>query len=77
ISVAQSESAIEQYQLKHSHFIDKRVNSLSKQVAKRRADIVPCPLLSIGESTPKNEAEESKQSNYFSTVKQATLAKHQ
>lgn len=77
ISVAQSESAIEQYQLKHSHFIDKRVNSLSKQVAKRKADIVPCPLLSIDESTPKNEAEESKQSHYFSTVKQATLAKHQ
>ncbi|WAJ71258.1 type I-F CRISPR-associated helicase Cas3f [Catenovulum adriaticum] len=76
ISVAQSESAIEQYQLKHSHFIDKRVNSLSKQVAKRKADIVPCPLLSIDESTPKNEAEESKQSHYFSTVKQATLAKH-
>ncbi|MEM5550907.1 type I-F CRISPR-associated helicase Cas3f [Pseudoalteromonas neustonica] len=75
--LTQSNSPLEQYQANHGNFINKRVNSLNKQVAKRKAEIVPCLLLSIDESTPKNEAEESKQSHYFSTVKQATLTKHQ
>ncbi|MGO2128228.1 MAG: type I-F CRISPR-associated helicase Cas3f [Pseudoalteromonas prydzensis] len=77
VNVTQSNSALEQYQANHSNFIDKRVNNLNKQVAKRKADIVPCPLLSIEASTPKNEAEESKQIHYFSTIKQAALVKHQ
>lgn len=75
--VTQANSALEQYQANHSNFIDKRVNSLNKQVAKRKANIVPCPLLSLDAVTSKSEAEESKQSHYFLTVKQATLAKHQ
>lgn len=75
--LTQSNSPLEQYQANHSNFIDKRVNRLNKQVAKRKAAIVPCPLLSLEAVTSKNEAEESKQSHYFSAVKQATLAKHQ
>ncbi|WP_159816905.1 type I-F CRISPR-associated helicase Cas3f [Colwellia sp. 20A7] len=73
----QSHNALEQYQANHSNFIDKRVNSLNKQVAIRKADIVPCPLLSEQVSPSENETEESKQSHYFSTVKRAILAKHQ
>ncbi|MBO1896918.1 type I-F CRISPR-associated helicase Cas3 [Shewanella sp. BF02_Schw] len=77
VKVTQSDSALGQYQANHNSFIDKRVNSLNIQVAKRKADIVLCPLLSMEAVTSKIEAEESKQAHYFSTVKQATLAKHQ
>ena len=82
VNVKQSESALEQYQVNHNQFIDKRVANLNKQVAKRKADIVYCPLLSIESSTPKNKTDESlnsksKQSHYFSTVKKAILTKHQ
>ena len=75
--VTQGNSALEQYQINHNNFIDKRVNSLNKQVAKRKADILPCPLIPIEATTPENGCEESKQSHYFSEVKQATLTKHQ
>ena len=73
----QGNNALKQYQINHNNFIDKRVNSLNKQVAKRKADILPCPLLPIEATTPENGCEESKQAHYFSIIKQATLAKHQ
>ena len=76
-NVNHGNSALEQYQVNHNNFIDKRINSLNKQVAKRKADILPCPLISIETTTPENGCEESKQSHYFSAVKQATLTKHQ
>jgi CRISPR-associated endonuclease/helicase Cas3 len=76
-NVKQSESALEQYQLSHSHFIDKRVADLNKQVAKRKAEIIACSLLSMDKLLSQSETEESKQKNYFSTVKQAFLTKHQ
>lgn len=74
--LTQSNSPLEQYQVNHNNFIDKRVNSLNKQVAKRKADILPCPLITIEATTAENGCEESKQSHYFSAVKQAILAKH-
>jgi len=77
VNVKQSDSALEQYQANHGNFIDKRVNSLNKQIAKRKANIVPCPLLSEDSVTPEKQTDESKQTHYFSTVKQASLAKHQ
>ena len=77
VKVQQSGSALEQYQTNHSQFIDKRVVNLHKQVAKRKANIVACPLLSADSSTPENRTEESKQTHYFSTVKKAILIKHE
>jgi CRISPR-associated endonuclease/helicase Cas3 len=77
INVIKSDIAVEQYKTRHNHFIDKRVNSLNKQVAKRKADIVSCPLLPEQTLTGDNETEETKQSHYFSTIKQALLTKHQ
>ncbi len=80
IDVAKSDSALEQYQSNHNNFIDKRVKSLNKQVAKRKASIIPCSVLAentaIESSTADYEAQESKKTHYFSTVKLAALAKH-
>lgn len=76
-NVKQSESALEKYQLSHSNFIDKRVADLNKQVAKRKAEIIACPLLSMEKLLMESETEESKQDHYFSTIKQAILIKHQ
>ncbi|GAA60413.1 hypothetical protein P20652_2279 [Pseudoalteromonas sp. BSi20652] len=77
VNVGQSDSALEQYQANHSNFIDKRVNSLNKQIAKCKANIVPCPLILEEVLTKEYDVEKSKQFHYFSTVKLATLAKHQ
>ncbi len=77
VNVGQSDSALEQYQANHGNFIDKRVNNLNKQIAKRKANIVPCPLILGGALTKEYDIEQSKQFHYFSTVKLATLAKHQ
>ena len=77
VNVGQSDSALEQYQANHGNFIDKRVNNLNKQIAKRKANIVPCPLILGGVLTKEYDIEQSKQAHYFSTVKLATLAKHQ
>lgn len=71
VNVKQSDNALEQYQISHSYFIDKRVVNLNKQVAKRKAEIIACPLLT------ESDTEESKQAHYFSIVKQAILTKHQ
>ncbi len=76
-NVKESESALEQYQLCHSDFIDKRVADLNKQVAKRKAEIIACPLVSIDTLLTESEIQESKQTHYFSTIKQAILTKHQ
>lgn len=77
VNVKQSEGALEQYQLSHSHFIDKRVADLNKQVAKRKAEIIECPLVSSNKFLTQSEAEDNKQAQYFSTIKQAILTKHQ
>lgn len=76
-NVKQSESALEQYQLSHSNFIDKRLADLNKQVAKRKAEIIACPLLPMEKSLTESEIEETKQAHYFSTIKQAILTKHE
>ena len=75
--VKQSEGALEQYKISHSHFINKRVADLNKQVAKRKAEIIVCPLLSSDTLFTQNETDENKQTQYFSTIKQALLKKHQ
>jgi CRISPR-associated endonuclease/helicase Cas3 len=73
IKVINTESALPQYQQHHDSFIDKRVTKLKQQVAKRKAEIIACPLLkqqSLDESDSCDKA-------YFSTIEQAILTKHQ
>ncbi|MCR9421558.1 type I-F CRISPR-associated helicase Cas3f [Vibrio sp. RM-69-4] len=55
------------YEAFQQRFVSKRVDKLKQQVAKRKADIIPCIKHS------KQPLEEQ----YFETVKQAVLAKHQ
>ncbi|MBL4832720.1 MAG: type I-F CRISPR-associated helicase Cas3 [Pseudomonas sp.] len=76
-NVKHSESSLEQYQLSHSNFIDKRVANLNKQVAKRKAEIIACPLLPMEKLLTERETEETKQAHYFSIIKRAILTKHQ
>jgi CRISPR-associated endonuclease/helicase Cas3 len=75
INANNSEKALLAYQNNHDVFIDKRVQKLAQQVAKRKAEIISCVLSSELESnTP--ETEETKQAQYFSTIQQAILTKH-
>ena len=75
INANNSEKALLAYQNNHDVFIDKRVQKLAQQVAKRKAEIISCALSSELESnTP--ETEETKQAQYFSTIQQAILTKH-
>ncbi|MBL4941922.1 MAG: type I-F CRISPR-associated helicase Cas3 [Colwellia sp.] len=78
IKVQDSNNALEQYQLQHDNFINKRVAKLDKQLAKRKAEIIACPLLNEeAEDASDALAEKSKQEHYFSIIKQAILTKHQ
>lgn len=73
IKVINTESALPQYQQHHDSFIDKRVTKLKQQIAKRKAEIIACPLLkqqSLDES-------DSCEKEYFLTIEQAILTKHQ
>ncbi|TMM47633.1 type I-F CRISPR-associated helicase Cas3f [Colwellia ponticola] len=75
INVNNSEKALLAYQNNHDVFIDKRVQKLAQQVAKRKAEIISCALSSELESnTP--ETEKTKQAQYFSTIQEAILTKH-
>lgn len=71
INVKKSDNALELFRNKHNQFIDRRVSDLNKQLAKRKADIVACPL-----RLNEDDKCESKQEFYFSTVAQAILTKH-
>lgn len=77
VKVKESEIANAQYQSYHDQFINKRVAKLNNQIAKRKAKIIPCPLLHEFSVTLGSNAEDSKRAHYFSIVKQATLDMHQ
>lgn len=72
VKIRSCEKGIENYRNIHAQFIEKRVAKLAKQPAKRKANIVECPLNPID---PNNKSA-SKQENYFNVVWQAILAKH-
>ncbi|PCE67290.1 type I-F CRISPR-associated helicase Cas3f [Salinivibrio sp. YCSC6] len=55
------------YEAFQQRFVSKRVDKLKQQVAKRKADIIPCI----------KQNEQSLEEQYFEIVKQAVLAKHQ
>ncbi|MGV2871518.1 type I-F CRISPR-associated helicase Cas3f [Colwellia sp. E150_009] len=81
INVKNSERVLIEYQQHHSAFIEKRVEKLTQQVAKRKAEIIPCALFDNEENSQKNanqvaSTEETKQAQYFSTIQQASLTKH-
>lgn len=76
--MVESECALQNYQNNHNHFIEKRVSKLKQQIAKRKAEIIACPLVTeVGESELDEQGEQTKLEQYFSTVKQAILTKHQ
>lgn len=54
------------YEAFQQRFVSKRVDKLKQQVAKRKADIIPCI----------KHNEQPLEEQYFETVKQAVLAKH-
>jgi len=70
INSQSSEKAIKNYQLHHTQFINKRVEKLKQQVAKRKAKIIPCLL------NKQDDSAESKQQQYFSYIQQAIIDKH-
>lgn len=79
INVNNSDNALLTYQNNHDIFIDKRVQKLARQVAKRKAEIICCELSTEKESNiPETqvEIEQTKQEEYFSTIQQAILTKH-
>ncbi len=81
IKVIDSDSALQHYQQSHNEFIEKRVTKLKQQVAKRKAEIIVCPpLAELDNNLSHHEnvlAEQIKTEQYFSTIKQAILTKHQ
>ena len=64
---------IENYRKSHVAFVNKRVEKLKQQPAKRKAEIIECKLML---TEIENEEVEAKQERYFSIIKKALLAKH-
>jgi len=73
INSQSSEKAIKNYQLHHTQFINKRVEKLKQQVAKRKAHIIEC---NESMDDVKFDAEKTQQTHYFSHIKQAIIDKH-
>lgn len=61
------DSDLAAYEAFQQHFVAKRVDKLKQQVAKRKADIIPCI----------KQNEQPLEEQYFEIVKQAVLTKHQ
>jgi len=70
VNTFESGSAIKQYNKSHTHFINKRVESLAKQSVKRKVDIIACP--EVLESNEESHSEE----HYFMKIKEALIEKH-
>lgn len=78
IRVNDSNNALAEYQQHHDDFIDKRVAKLKQQVAKRKAEIIDCPLLATVDTEKQDQLSiETKQEHYFEVVKKAISIKHQ
>nr|WP_218110525.1 type I-F CRISPR-associated helicase Cas3f [Ostreibacterium oceani] len=75
-----SKSVLESYRPQHTKFIDKRVNELKRQPAKRKAIISDCHMI-IDQYKNQNhkdkEVLESKQSAYFNVVVKSILNLHE
>ncbi|WP_435550583.1 type I-F CRISPR-associated helicase Cas3f [Desulfobacterium sp. N47] len=71
INERQHHDSITSYRDNHQQFITKRVEKLSRQQAKRKADIIECQNI-----IDEYESDETKQEQYFSKIRQAILVKH-
>ncbi|MFC3909320.1 type I-F CRISPR-associated helicase Cas3f [Legionella dresdenensis] len=63
-----------EYSRAHQTFIKKRVDQLSRQFPKRKADIIDCQSIL---NQPATCSKKTKQSAYFNVIFNAALAKHQ
>jgi CRISPR-associated endonuclease/helicase Cas3 len=73
INNSHSESALSEYRKSHGKFIEKRVDKLSQQPAKRKAEIIECQTLM---DDCEFDAKETKQSTYFLKIKETIVGKH-
>lgn len=73
IDKRQNSEAIEEYRDSHRKFIDKRVEKLTRQPAKRKANIIECQSI-IDEY--EFDSDETKQAQYFAEIQKAILDKH-
>lgn len=67
------QDAIENYRDNHQQFVKKRVEKLTKQPAKRKAEIIICQSI-LDDS--EFESNETKQAQYFAKIREAILEKH-
>ena len=73
ISNTDAQQSILEYSNSHNSFIEKRVAKLSKQPAKRKANIINCREI----ISKQNTDDISKQTAYFDTIFESILVKHQ
>lgn len=71
INSIESESAISSYHIAHERFIKSRVTYLQRQIVKRKARIINCPMDDVVED------KETKQQRYFSNINADIVALHQ
>lgn len=69
--ITSTDKGILKYQLNHKEFIEKRISKLQKQLARRKASIIECPLSSSDMSDTK-----SKKIRYFEYIWQTILSSH-
>lgn len=65
---------VDAYRQHHQLFINKRTAKLVRQPARRKADIIECQDILDGHDS---DGDETKQTRYFTAIKQAAIAKHQ
>lgn len=70
-----NEHGLKQYPVYHTQFVDKRLNKLAKQPAKRKAVVIPCELFNEVKIQQLEQAE-NKQKAYFKTIFSAVLNQH-
>ncbi len=76
INSVQSDNALKQYQSAHDKFITKRVANLTKQIAKRKAEIIECPVQRDAHNENSKDVA-SKEQAFYSVIHKAVLVKHQ
>ncbi len=67
-------AAVELYHARHHGFVNKRVVKLTRQPARRKADIIDCQNIV---DDYEFDSEENKQAHYFAVIQQAIISKHQ
>ncbi len=76
-SALESTEANQQYAAAHNDFIEKRVGKLSKQAAKRKANIIDCQFVLEQDPGFDDVQAEVKQAAYFEIIARECLVKHE